>query len=217
MTNYCQDRELLSIEPIIFLAGGFPSQKLTSGSNGQISGSTFTASGADFSAAGVKAGMTLCTYATSPAEGSAYEIVSVDSATTLTVSVLRANVEDPAVAPPSQSGVSFYVLTYAAQIQTVSASLGEKLRQITEVSSLASADFADSTQLRLVTAYGTLSEIFVARAENAEAYDANWIKAQHYRQLYRNLQLQLRLVVDADGNGKAEQTRSLGNVKLRRT
>ncbi len=216
MSNYCQDRDLLTIEPIVFLGGGFPNQKLITGSNGQISGTTFTCTG-DLAAAGVEAGMVLCTYSTIPAEGNAYEIVSVDSATTLTVSVLRADPASAAVAPPAQSSISFYVSTYAAQIRTVSTTLGEKLRQITEVTGVAAADFADSSQLEVVAAYGTLAVIFVSRAENAQPFDANWIKAQHYQQLHHHLQLQLRLVVDTDGDGQAEQTRSLGNMTLRRT
>jgi hypothetical protein len=85
-----------------------------------------------------------------------------------------------------------------------------------EVAGIRSADFADSTQLRVAAAYGALGSIFVARAENAQPGDANWIKAEYYRQEFRRLQLQLRLVVDANGDGKAEQTRTLGNVALRR-
>ena len=161
--------------------------------------------------------MVLCTYTTTAAEGSAYEVVSVDSPTTLTVSVLRADTGGAAVPPPAQSGVSFHVRTYSAQIHTVSAAMGEKLRQMAEVSGVAAADFAESAQLRLTAAYGTLAEVFVARADNAQPSDANWTKAQHYRQLHRNLQLQLRLVADTDGDGQAEQTRTLGNVTLRRT
>jgi len=217
MDNYCQDRDLLGIEPILFIGGGFPSQRLVGGADAQISGTTFTAGSVDFGAAGVEAAMVLCTYSQSPAEGSAYEIVSVDSATTLSVSVLRADPNTDPVAPPAQSGVSFYVRTYAAQIRSISAALGEKLRQIKEVAGLPSAEFADSAQLRLTAAYGTIADVFVARAENAEPNDANWIKARHYRRMFRSLQLQLRLAVDTDGNGTAERTRTLGNVALKRT
>ncbi len=216
MSNYCQDRDLLGIEPIIFLGADFPSQRLIAGANAQISGTTFTCSG-DLSAAGVQVGMVLCTYSTTPAEGGAYEVDLVDSSTTMTVSVLRVDVDADPVAPPGQSGVSFHVRSYAVQIRSVSDTLGEKLRQISEVVGIAAADFAESAQLRLVTAYGTLADIFVARSENAEAYDANWIKARHYRQLHRDLLLQLRLAVDTDGDGEAERTRSLGNMTLRRT
>ncbi len=216
MSSFCQDRNLLSMEPIIFIASGFPSQKIAIGSDGALSGTTFTSASSDFSSASVAAGMVLCTYTSIPAEGSAFEIVSVDSATTLTVSVLRADTDATPVAPPAGTNLLFYVRTFQPQIATVSATLSEKLRQMTEVAGIAAADFADSNQLQIATAYGVLASVFVARAENAAASDANWIKAEHYRREYQKLQLQLRLVVDLDGDGRAEQTRTLGNVALRR-
>ena len=216
MSSFCQDRDLLSIEPGAFVGGGFPSQRLVAGSDGVLSGTTFTSAGSDFVSAGVAPAMVVCVYTTTPSEGSAYEIISVDSATTLTVSVLRADTSADAVSPPSGSGLSFCIETFAVQIEAVSNTLAEKLRQITEVAGIDSADFADSTQLRLATAVGVLSTIFVTRAQNATDSDANWVKAEHYRDEFRTRQLQLRLTVDADGNGRAEQTRTLGNMTLRR-
>ena len=216
MSGSCEDRDLLSIEPCVFLSGGFPGQQLVSGSDGVISGTTFTSSGSNFLSAAVAPGMVLTVYSTIPSEGSAYEIISVDSATTLTVSVLRAGTEAEAVAPPSGTSLHFYVRTFSPQVQAAYATLSEKLRQMAEVAGVASADFADSAQLRTTIAHGSLSAIFVARAENAAPHDANWIKAEYYRGQFRRLQLQLRLAVDADGDGIAEQTRTLGNVTLRR-
>ena len=216
MSDYCTDRDLLSIEPVVFIGDGFPGQKLIAGDTGNFTGTTFTISGASFTAAGIEAGMVLCAYENTPAEGGGYEVVSVASTTQLTASVLRVDTADPAIAPPVSSSVSYHIRSYAAQIRSVSTALGEKPRQVSETTPLATADFADSTQLRIATAYGTLAEIFTARADNAEPYDANWIKAQHYRQLFGQGQLQLRMAVDTDGDGFAERTRSLGNVTLKR-
>jgi len=216
MSIFCQDRDLLSSEPVIFIGGGFVGQELTSGSDGAISSATFTSAGSNFTSAGVTAGMVLCTYTDSPSEGSAMEVVSVDSATQLTVSVLRADADGDAVAPPAGTGLNFYIRTFAAQIAGISATLAEKLRQAVEVAGISSADFADSQQLRMTTATGSLSAIFVARADNATEQDANWVKAEHYRKQFARQQLQLRLAVDADGDGEAEQTRTLGNISLRR-
>lgn len=216
MSDFCQDRDLLSIEPGVFIGGGFPSQELISGSDGVISGTTFTSSASNFTAACVEAGMVLCTYTTTAAEGSAFEIVSADSTTSLNLSVLRAGLEAASVAPPAGSNLHFYIRTFGPQIRTVSAALSEKLRQIVEVSGVDAADYADSAQLRITAAHGALAAIFVARSENAVSSDVNWIKAQYYHDCFRRLQLQLRLAVDADGDGLAERTRTLGNVTLRR-
>ena len=215
MNAFCQDRDLLAIEPVIFF-GGPAGQQLAAGTDGELDGTAFTSDTADFVAAGAAGGMVLYVYASAPEEGSAYEIVSVDSAAALTVSVLRGDPQTAPVAPPAGSKLSFHVRTYQPQIQSVSATLAEKLRQIAEVAGLAPAKFADSRQLRTAAAHGALASIFVARAHGARPIDANWIKAEHYRSLFRELQLQLRLAVDADGDGQAERTRTLGNVAMRR-
>jgi len=216
MSAFCQDRDILAIEPLVYLTGALPAQDLITGQDGTINGSTFTSATADFQAAGVEAGMVLCVHAGSPAEGAAYEILSVDSQTALTISILRADEDEPAVPPAAASGLAYYVRTFAAQIRRTSEALGERLRHTAEAEGIAAAEFADSSQLAQAAAMGVLAAIFVARAENASPADANWVKAEHYRDGFASLQSQLRLAVDADGDGVAEQTRTLGNVALRR-
>lgn len=214
--RFCQDRDLLCIEPIVFLSGDAIGRRLITGGDGAISGTTCTSIGSDFVSAGIEAGMVLCTYDTIPAEGRAWEILSVESATALTISVLRVDTDAPAVAPPAGTNLSFYVRSFGPQVQSVSATLAEKLRQLAEVAGVASANFADSAQLRVATAHGALAGVFLARADNARPHDANWIKAEFHRAEFLRCQNQLRLAVDADGDGVAEQTRTLGNVHLKR-
>ena len=216
MSSFCQDRDILGIEPVVYLGGGVGGQQLSIGTDGVLSGTTFTSAGSDFVASGVAGGMVLCTYTTIPGEGSAWEVLSVDSGTALTVSVLRADAADNAIAPPGGTGLSFYVRSFSARISDVSRTLGEKLRQLSDVAGIARADFTDSEQLRITTSYGVLAGIFLARADNARPHDANWIKAEFYRAEFRRAQNQLRLAVDTDGDGTAEQTRTLGNVSLKR-
>jgi hypothetical protein len=217
MSEFCQDRDLLGIEPGLFLSAGPAGSLLISGTNGQLTGTSFASSAGDFSAAGLEAGMVLVAYTTTPSEGRAYEIVSIDGPHQLTVSVLRAAAQDPPIAPPAGSGLAFAVVTYKPQIRQISAALAEKLRAMVEASPIASASYADSAQLRLAAALGTLASVFLARAESPAPADPNWAKAEHYRQEFARMQMQLRLAIDADGDGFAEQTRTLGNVTLRRT
>jgi hypothetical protein len=217
MTHFCLDRDILSIEPVAYLGGGFMSvQDLAAGDDGVLAGSAFTSPTADFAAAGTQAGMILTTTVTTLAEGSAWEIVSVDSAAQLTVSVLRADALAPPIAPRPGASLSFRVRTLAPRIRDISETLSEKLRRMAEVVGIDSADFADSDQLRRATARGVLAGAFRARADNARPNDANWIKAEHYRREFVQAQNQLRLAVDRDGDGTAEATRTLGNVTLRR-
>ena len=216
MSPFCTDRDILAIEPSVFLAGDAVTQHRAAGADGQLAGTTFTSLSADFLAAGIEPGMVLCTTTTIPEEGLAWEIVSADAATALTVSVLRPGADDPAIPGPDADGLTYHIRTCAAQIAAVSAGLGETLRQLAEVAGISEADFADSAQLVRVTALGVLAGVFRARCEAARPNDANWIKADHYEAEFRRARNELRLAVDADGDGFAEQTRTLGNIRLRR-
>ncbi|MFB3894140.1 MAG: hypothetical protein ACE15C_19220 [Phycisphaerae bacterium] len=216
MSEFCQDRDLMAVEPVIFTSGGQPGQQLASGANGAVAGTAFTAAGADFVSAGVQAGMVLCVWTTTPDEGAAYEITAVVAATQLTVSVLRADRAGAAVAPPAGTGLGYRVVTFAAQIRGASATLAEKLRQLAEVAGVSSADFADSAQLRTAAALAALAGVFLARASGGLHDDANWTKAEKYARLALDVRAQLRLAVDADGDGRAESTRTLADITLRR-
>jgi len=216
MNNNCADRDLLAIEPGIFTGGGFDSQRIASGNDGTTNGTTFTSASADFTAAGAQAGMVLCVYETVPAEGVCYEIVSVNSPTELTVSVLRSDRNGPVVAPPAGNAQKYHITTFIPQIASVQSDLEERLRRMGEASGIDAGEFVDSPQLRKVVALGALAGIFAARASNASNADANWVKAEFYRRAHQEASSALRLARDADGDGFAEQTRALGDVTLRR-
>ena len=216
MSNSCKDRDLLAIEPEIFAGGGFESQQLAAGSDGAISATTFSSASADFVAANVQPGFVLCIYSTVPAEGRCYEIISVDSTTTLTVSILRSEADGNAIAPPAGTNLKYQINTFAPQIAAAAATLHEKLRQIAEAEGISETDFVDSVQLRRAVALGALAAIFTARASNATGADANWVKAEHYRRQHIAATSAIRLAQDLDGDGVAERTRTLGNVSLRR-
>ena len=217
MANECKDRDLLAIEPDVFTGGGFDSQQMIAGTGGAVSGTTFTDASADFPAANIEAGMVLCVYSTVPAEGRCYEIISVDSAAALTVSILRADRDGDPVAPPAWTGLKYYINTFAPQIAESEATLHEKLRQLGEADGISSSEFVDSSQLRKAVALGSLASVFTARASNATGDDANWVKAEFYRRQHVAAVGTLRLAKDIDGDGLAEHTRTLANVSLRRT
>ena len=216
MSDSCKDRDLLAVEPEVFTGGGFESQQMAAGADGLISATSFSSASAGFVAGGVQPGMVLCVYAAVPAEGRCYEIVSVDSATALTVSVLRSEQDGDAIGPPPGTGLKYQINTFAPQISAAAATLHEKLRQIAEAEGISEADFADSAQLGRAIALGALAAIFTARAANATGADANWTKAEHYRRQHVAATAAIRLAQDTDGDGLAERTRTLGNVSLRR-
>lgn len=216
MTNECKDRDLLVIEPSVFAGGGFDSQQLAAGEDGTISGTGFVSASADFEAANLQPGMVLCVYATAPAEARPYEIIAVNSATILTVSVLRPDRGGPATAPPSGASLNYRINTFSPQISLARQSLYEKLRRIGEANGITATDFVDSSQLREAVAFAALAQVFVARASNATSDDANWVKSEFYRRQHLAAVSAIRLAQDVNGDGVAEQTRTIGNVSLRR-
>lgn len=217
MNEFCQDRDLLGIEPGLFLSAGPAGSRLIGGTDGQLAGTGFSSATSDFAVASVEAGMVLTVTTTITSEGQAHEIVSVGTGGQLTVSVLRADVADPPVAPPAGQNLSFCVVTYRPQIRRVCDALAEKLRALAEATPVATEAQVNSAQLRLTAAYGTLATVFLAKAESPSPTDPHWAKAEHYQQDFTRMQMQLRLALDVNGDGIAEQTRTLGNVTLRRT
>ena len=216
MTNECKDRDLLAIEPAIYTGGGFDSQQLIAGTDGALVDAAFSSASADFSAAHVQTGMVLCIYSTVPAEARAYEIVSVNSGTSLVISVVRAERDGPVTAPPAGTNLKYHVISFAPQLAAAQTTLFEKLRQIGEAAGIDGAEFVDSCQLRQAVAFAALAHVFTARASNANSDDANWVKADLYRRQHAATLSAIRLAKDINGDGFAEQTRTIGNVSLRR-
>lgn len=216
MQTFCQDRDLLAVEPMIYLLGHATCTTLAQGSDATISNATMTAADADFVTAGVAPGMVLVTSETTSPEGDAWEIVSVDSATTLTVSVLRADATDATIPPPDATDLTYFVRSTQAQIASASSRLADDLRCLAESAGIVASDFSDSPQLSRATVFATLASLFRARADNARPHDANWIKADYYRAEFDRARLRLRLDTDVDANGLTENTRTLGHVHLRR-
>ena len=191
---------------------------MVEGTDGIISDTSFTSASADFLSANVQAGMVLCIYPTVRTEALCYEIISIDPLLmSLTVSVLRADRDADAVAPPPGAELNYYIHTFMPQIADCEATLREKLRQIGEADGISATDFVDSSQLRKAIAFAALSSVFTARASNAADSDANWVKAEFYRRRHVTVVGALRLAKDIDGDGFAEQTRTLANISLRRT
>jgi hypothetical protein len=216
MELFCDDRDLLRLEPGVFAGGGFAAQHPAAGTHGQLDGTSFTAADADFVSAGLAAGMVLTAWTVTPADGRSLEITGVTGPTELAVSLLRTGDDDPPQPAPAAGGLRYRVRTFRPRIAEVSATLAEKLRQLAEAAGICRQDFADSAQLRRTAALGVLAGSFLARADGTGGRDANWRKAGHYRAAFREAQLQLRLAADPNGDGRAESDRTLGNILLRR-
>ena len=88
MAIFSTDTDILKYEPGLFGELHFAGHVLASGTGATLSGTTLTASGADFVSAQVAAGSVGYLQSAGDVLDAGYEVVSVDSAPQLTVSVV---------------------------------------------------------------------------------------------------------------------------------
>jgi len=217
MVNFSNDLDILKYEPGLFGELHLPGQILITGTGGVLSGTTFTASGADFVTASVTAGGVAYLESADGSLDGGFEIVSVDSATQLTVSVIRNSSDDNAVAPPAATGVSYRVSTFRPQA-------GEAAFQLTEyfgikpgdpASDIDADDILDSDVLRPASIFLVISSVYAMWA--SEAKDDNfWNKSLHYRRLFERARERCRLSIDVGSDRVADAKMIGGSVKLMR-
>lgn len=208
MVSFSNDVDILKYEPILFGELHLPWQVLAAGSGGTLSGTTFTASGADFVTAQVSAGGVAYLQSADGSLDGAYEIVSVDSATQLSLSVIRSDPTDTAVSPPSASDISYRISTFGPQAN-------EEAFQLTEyfgispgnpASDIDIEDILDTSVLRLASVFGVISKVYAMLAGKAK--DENyWSKSLYYQKLSAKARGRCRLSIDAGSDGVADVTK----------
>src|SRR5690348_4588329 len=114
MTPFCTDTDLLHWEPGLLRSAAFVSQTLMSGS-GDLSGTMFTIASGSFVSSHIAANQVI---ALDGSINGCFPIVSVDSATQLTLSVLYDQLfdENPEASPiVSSTGIPFTIRTFWPQ------------------------------------------------------------------------------------------------------
>ena len=219
MNSFSNDVDILKYEPSLFGDLHFAGQVLTSGKGAGISGTILNASGADFDAAKITAGMVVYLQSEDGVVEGAYEIVSVDSATQLTVSVLRADEQTEAIALADGEDVNYRICSYQPQSGEVFFQLTQhfELRPGAADGSYSADDILDVSVLRQVSVYGVLSIIYATLAGRTDNGVENfWQKSKYYRQLYEKALQRCRVSVDLGDDGVADSVRSGASVRLLR-
>jgi hypothetical protein len=217
MAEFSSDVDILKYEPALFGELHLSGQVLALGTGGTLSGTTFTASGADFVGAAVSAGAVVYLQSSDGTLDGAYEIVSVDSATQLTVSVVRSDSADSAVSPPAATGVTYRVSTFGPQASEVGFELTEYfgIGPGDPSSDITADDILDTEVLRRASMFGVISAVYAMLA--SEAADENfWKKSLYYRTGFEKARERCRLSIDSGSDGVADVTKVGGSVKLMR-
>jgi hypothetical protein len=208
MVSFSNDADILKYEPILFGELHLPQQVLATGTGGTLSGTTFTASGADFVSAQVSAGGVVYLQSVDGTLDGAYEIVSVDSATELSVSVIRPDAEMAAVAPPAATDVSYRISTFGPQTNEVGFQLTEHfgIRPGNPASEIEVEDILDTDVLKRASVFAVISSVYAMLASKVK--DENfWKKSLHYQKLFAKARERCRLSIDIGSDGVVDVTK----------
>jgi hypothetical protein len=217
MVSFSNDADILKYEPILFGELHLPWQVLTSGTGGTLSGTTFTADDADFITAQVQAsGVAYLQSADGSLDG-AYEIISVDSATQLSLSVIRSDPTDTAIAPPAATNISYRISTFGPQANEVGFQLTEYfgISPGNPASDIDVQDVLDASVLRLASVFAVISIVYAMLAGKAE--DENyWRKSLYYQKLFSKARGRCRLSIDVGTDGLANVAKVGASGRLMR-
>lgn len=217
MVKFCNDVDIAKYEPVLFGELHLPWQVLASGEGGELSGTTFSASGADFVVSDVEAGDVIYLRSSDGVLDGVYEVVSVDSASQLTISVIRSDSELSAVSPPAGSDIFYRVSTFEPQVVEASFRLTEYfgIKPGNPVSDFAAEDILDASVLKRASVFLVISSVYAMVASKAE--DENfWVKSLHYKRIFEQAKQRCQVCIDADGDGVGEVTLDGGSIRLSR-
>ncbi len=205
----------MKYEPVLFGELHLPWQVLAAGTVGALSGTIFTASDADFVSAQVSAGGVIYMQSADGSLDGAYEIVSVDSATQLSVSSIRADSDGEPIAPPSATDISYRISTFAPQAGEAGFRLTEYfgIQPGNPASDYSAEDILNVDVLRAASAFAVISSVYAMLASKAD--DENfWKKSQYYQELFEKARQRCRLSIDAGSDGVADITKIGASVRL---
>jgi hypothetical protein len=217
MDLFSNDVDLLKFEPGLFSGSYFPGQVLCKGANGVLSGTTFTASGENFTGKGVAAGGVIFLQSLDGMINAAYEIVSVNSATQLTISIVRGDSEQAAIPVGNASGLIYRIATFAPQAveAMVEITTWIGLRPGAAEAGYGVEDIFDIKPLHLLSAYRVLVMIFATLCGTEEGTDKTYTqKRDYYLSLYNSTLQRIRIALDTNHDGTAEKIITGGSVRL---
>jgi len=121
------DTDIAKVDAEVFSSAAFGAQVRCGGTNGIVAGTQFTASGVDFNASQVAAGCVIYLHSADGTIDGVFEIVSVIDSTHLTVSQIRTDSGDVAIAVGSASGLTWSIKTLGPQIVAAETQLSGRL------------------------------------------------------------------------------------------
>ena len=216
MAKFSNDVDILKYEPVLFGELHLPWQVLAEGTGGSLTGTIFTATGSDFVNAKVVTGGAIYLQSADGTLDGIYEIVSVDSATQLTVSVLRADSDDDTVAPPTASSISYRISTFDPQASEAAFALTEYfgIAPGNPASDIEASDILDSSVLKRASVFAVISSVYATLAGEASDNENFWKKSLYYKKLFEKARCRIHLSIDNGSDGIADRINLGSSVRL---
>lgn len=211
MPVYATDTDLLLWEPNLPSDAAFASQALLSGT-ADLAGSTLSIAAGSLTAAHVQADHVVVL---SGAIAGCFPILSVNSATQMTISILYEGTypgDETKTASPvgSAAGLSFAIRSFYAQRRVISDLIDHVIDLPDGVTLL------NPQALRRPCALGAIQMIYSTLAAAADAPDIYRIRADLYERLYRRELRSVVLHLDTHGDGQVHEVRRLGVLQFKR-
>ncbi|MEM7627279.1 MAG: hypothetical protein AAF333_16910 [Planctomycetota bacterium] len=211
--NFSTDRDLLALEPTLFHDVPWAGQQRADVEDAYLLGHHVTSGSADFATSQTEAGAVVLI------DRVAYEVVSRESANTLTVSRLRTRLADPPIPGDEGGPLSLTARTFAPQAALVHDGLLRLLGidpdddapdALTE-----DAVVSVSVMARL-EALGALERVYSGAAALTGDNRMLIYKAGEYRRRFRHATARASVLLDTNGDGHADVRRRLGVVRFHR-
>ncbi len=219
MQSFSCDRDILKYEPSLFTDLYLASQVLAKGINATLTDTVLTVTDSDFIAAGIKAGSVIYLNSATTALTAALEVLSVDSATQLTISALRNDILADAISPNADGAdYQYRIATFAPQANEVLFQLTQYygLRPGNPDSEYGPTDLLDTDVLRQASTFAVISTIYATRAAGLDGQDAYWDKSYYYSNKFNQARARCRIDIDLGKDGVKDLTRYSSSPKLLR-
>jgi hypothetical protein len=218
MTNFSTDADLLKWEPALLREIALDHQCLTRAEDATSQDFTVTAAEGQFVTRQVRPGQVV--YLSNPDQGvdGGYEVLSVESETELTAAAVGTTGKE-AVPLPSATDLALRVQTFDPQHEEARYALLARFGLEADAADPASdlADWiAQRRSLRRASVALVLATLYRGQAAGGAADSGFAAKADHYARLYEDEVAKVRLILDRDGDGRADDVRSLSSHRLRR-
>jgi hypothetical protein len=209
---FCTDIDLLRWEPHIASEAAFSTQTLLS-TTGSVSGTTLTIAAGSLAASRIRAGFIACLSGT--INGS-FPIVSVDTSTACTLSVVYDGLDEAPplpVSPGAATDLAVAIRSFFPQRKIIS----DLLSRMAGVEPGGDETILNPEEFRKPCVLGTLHMIYSAMSTASFENRADLlIRAELYERLYRKSLRGVSAVIDTNGDGIANRRQPLRVIHFAR-